>query len=203
MQTASIRKTTGDVLVSFPQEQGTFLTPRGRYGIELYDFFLRMRGQKYDYKIKYDDINRLFLLPKPDEVHMVFVIALDKPIRQGQQRYQYLVLQATKEQDEVTVNMDEETLQKEYNGELQPVMRGTLSNLIAKTFKVISKKKVFIPGKFANANQQACVKCAVRANEGFLYPLEKQFVFGKTSKPFWLFRDTNLHCSHNSITTLF
>lgn len=52
MQTASIRKTTGDVLVSFPQEQGTFLTPRGRYGIELYDYFLRMRGQKYDYKIK-------------------------------------------------------------------------------------------------------------------------------------------------------
>lgn len=177
MQTASIRKTTGDVLVSFPLEQGTFLTPRGRYGIELYDFFLRMRGQKYDYKIKYDDINRLFLLPKPDEVHMVFVIALDKPIRQGQQRYQYLVLQSTKEQDEVTVNMDEETLQKEYEGELQPVMRGTLSNLIAKTFKVISRKKVFIPGKFANANQQACVKCAVRANEGFLYPLEKQFVF--------------------------
>lgn len=177
MQTASIRKTTGDVLVSFPQEQGTFLTPRGRYGIELYDYFLRMRGQKYDYKIKYDDINRLFLLPKPDEVHMVFVIALDKPIRQGQQRYQYLVLQSTKEQDEVSVNLDEETLQKEYNGELQPVMRGTLSNLIAKTFKVISRKKVFIPGKFANANQQACVKCAVRANEGFLYPLEKQFVF--------------------------
>jgi structure-specific recognition protein 1 len=177
MQSASIRKTTGDVLVSFPLEQGTFLTPRGRYAIELYDYFLRMRGQKYDYKIKYDDINRLFLLPKPDEVHMCFVIALDKPIRQGQQRYQYLVLQATKEMDEVTVNMDEDTLQKEYNGELQPVMRGSLSNLIAKTFKVIAQKKVFIPGKFANANQQACVKCAVRASEGFLFPLEKQFVF--------------------------
>ena len=126
---------------------------------------------------KYDDINRLFLLPKPDELHMVFVIALDKPIRQGQQRYQYLVLQATKDPDEVTVNMDEEALQKEYNGELQPVKRGALANLIAMAFKVIYKKKVFIPGKFANANQQACVKCAVRANEGFLYPLEKQFVF--------------------------
>jgi len=77
----------------------------------------------------------------------------------------------------VTVNLDEETLQKEYGGELQPIMRGSLSNLIAKTFKVIAKKKVFIPGKFANANEQACVKCAVRANEGLLYPLEKQFVF--------------------------
>ena len=177
MQSANIRKTTGDVIVSFDQNKGTFLTPRGRYGIELYDIFLRLRGQKYDYKIKYDDISRLFLLPKPDEVHMAFVIALDKAIRQGQQRYQYLVLQAPKEPDEVTVNLDEEALEKEYGGELQPVMRGSLANLIAKTFKVIAKKKVFIPGKFANATQQACVKCAYRANEGLLYPLEKQFIF--------------------------
>mmetsp|Transcript_17041 Transcript_17041/g.40155 ORF Transcript_17041/g.40155 Transcript_17041/m.40155 type:complete len:809 (+) Transcript_17041:83-2509(+) len=177
MATANIRKTTGDVLVSFPQEQGTFLTPRGRYAIELYDMSLRMRGQKYDYKIKYDDINRLFLLPKPDEINMAFVIALDKPIRQGQQRYPCLVLQVSKEQSEVTVNMEQDTLETEYKGELQPVMRGSLSNLIAKTFKLLANKKVFIPGKFANANQQACVKCAVRANEGLLYPLEKQFVF--------------------------
>jgi len=136
-----------------------------------------MRGNKYDYKIKYDDISRLFLLPKPDDVHIAFVISLDKPIRQGQQRYQHLVLQTTKQQSEITINLDEETLEKEYNGDLQPVMTGSFSNLVAKTFKVIAKKKVFIPGKFANANQQACVKCALRANEGLLYPLEKQFVF--------------------------
>eukprot|EP00978_Attheya_sp_CCMP212_P018909 scaffold52289_cov51-Attheya_sp.AAC.4 len=177
MKKANIKNTTGDVIVEFDEEKGTFLTPRGRYMIELYDTFLRMRGNKYDYKIKYDDISRLFLLPKPDDVHMAFVIALDKPIRQGQQRYQYLVMQTTKEHAEVTINLDEATLKKEYNGDLQPVMNGALSNLVAKTFKVIAKKKVFIPGKFANANQQACVKCALRANEGHLYPLEKQFIF--------------------------
>jgi structure-specific recognition protein 1 len=177
MSTANIRKTTGDIIVNFDPEKGVFLTPRGRYSIELYERFFRMRGLKYDYKIKYDDISRLFLLPKPDEVHMAFVIALDKPIRQGQQRYQHLVFQTNKDPDEVTVNLDEETLQKEYGNDLQPVMRGSLSNLIAKTFKVIAKKKVFIPGKFSNANQQSCVKCALRANEGLLYPLEKQFVF--------------------------
>jgi structure-specific recognition protein 1 len=104
--------------------------------------FFRMRGQKYDYKIKYDDISRLFLLPKPDDVHMAFVIALDKPIRQGQQRYQHLVLQTTKDPDEVTVNLDEETMKREYGEDLQPVMRGSLANLVAKTFKVIAKKKV-------------------------------------------------------------
>lgn len=177
MKMANIRKTTGDVIVEFDLEKGSFLTPRGRYSIELYEHFFRMRGQKYDYKIKYDDISRLFLLPKPDDVHMAFVIALDKPIRQGQQRYQYLVLQTNKDTDEVRVNLDEETLKKEYGDDLQPIMRGSLSNLVAKTFKIIAKKKVFIPGKFQNANQQPCVKCALRANEGLLYPLEKQFVF--------------------------
>ena len=177
MKNANIKKTTGDVIVEFDEAKGTFLTPRGRYAIELYGSYLRMRGAKYDYRIKYDDISRLFLLPKPDDVHMAFVIALDKPIRQGQQRYQYLVLQTNKEQAEVTVNLEEDVLEKEYNNDLQPVMYGALSNLIAKTFKIIAKKKVFIPGKFANANQQACVKCALRASEGHLYPLEKQFIF--------------------------
>ena len=177
MKSANIRKTTGDLIVGFDQNKGTFLTPRGRYAMELYASHVRLRGQKYDYKIRYDDINRLFLLPKPDEVHMAFVIALDKPIRQGQQRYQSLVLQATKDPDEIHVHMEEEALEKEYKGELQPVMRGALSNLVAKSFKVIAGKKVFVPGKFSNANEQPCVKCAVRANEGLLYPLEKQFVF--------------------------
>ena len=85
MNIASVKKTSGSIIAEFDKNKGTFLTPRGRYSIELYDSFLRMRGAKYDYKIKYDDISRLFLLPKQDDMHMAFVIALDKPIRQGQQ----------------------------------------------------------------------------------------------------------------------
>lgn len=85
MQIASVKNTSGSIIAEFDESKGTFLTPRGRYAIELYDSFLRMRGAKYDYKIKYDDISRLFLLPKQDDMHMAFVIALDKPIRQGQQ----------------------------------------------------------------------------------------------------------------------
>ncbi len=191
MKVAKIKNTTGDVIVEFDEDKGTFLTPRGRYIIELYDSYLRMRGNKYDYKIKYDDIARLFLLPKPDETHMAFVIALDKPIRQGQQRYQMLVLQTTKEQSEVTINLDEKELEKEYKGELQPVMQGALCNLIAKTFKIIANKKVFVPGKFVNAYNHSCVKCALKANEGHLYPLEKSFVF--IHKPPVLIRFEEVH----------
>ena len=85
MNIASVKKTSGSIIAEFDENKGTFLTPRGRYSIELYDSFLRLRGAKYDYKIRYDDISRLFLLPKQDDMHMAFVIALDKPIRQGQQ----------------------------------------------------------------------------------------------------------------------
>ncbi len=88
-----------------------------------------------------------------------------------------LVLQTNKEMDEVNINLDEETLEQEYGSQLDPVMQGSLCNLIAKTFKVISKKKVFVPGKFENAYGKPCVKCALRASEGHLYPLEKSFVF--------------------------
>ena len=103
----NIRNTAGNAIVEFDENVGTFLTPRGRYNITLYDSILRMYGSRYDYKIKYDDISRLFLLPKPNEVHKAFVIALDKPIRQGQQCYQMLVLQTNMEIQEINVNLDE------------------------------------------------------------------------------------------------
>lgn len=52
--------------------------------------------RRYDYKIQYNDISKLFLLEKPDERYVAFVVSLDKPIRQGQQKYQHLVLRTTK-----------------------------------------------------------------------------------------------------------
>ena len=47
---------------------------------------LYMQGAQYSYKIKYEDIQSLFLLPKPDGGRMAFVISLEKPIRQGNQK---------------------------------------------------------------------------------------------------------------------
>ena len=39
MATANIRKTTGDVIVEFDHDKGSFLTPRGRYSIELCTYY--------------------------------------------------------------------------------------------------------------------------------------------------------------------
>ena len=40
----------------------------------------------------YKSINRLFLLPKPNGQEVAFVISLEDPIRQGNQRFSHLVM---------------------------------------------------------------------------------------------------------------
>lgn len=41
----------------------------------MYQDFLRLRGKTYDYKILYNNITRLFLLLKPDDMHVLFVVS--------------------------------------------------------------------------------------------------------------------------------
>lgn len=80
----------------------------GRYEVEMFDKFLRMHGKTYDYKIAYRNVKSLFLLPKPDEVHALFVVGLDPPVRQGQTRYPYLVMQFLRDEElEVVLSVEE------------------------------------------------------------------------------------------------
>lgn len=65
---------TTENIVQF--QEALCLTPRGRYNIDMYQDFLRLRGKTYDYKILYKNIIKLFLLLKPDEVHVLFVVKL-------------------------------------------------------------------------------------------------------------------------------
>ena len=44
-------------------------------------------------------------------------------------------------------------------------------------FRVLASKKVTTPGSFQSHEGQSAVKCNVKANEGQLYFLEKQFLF--------------------------
>lgn len=101
---------------------------------------MHMQGAQYAYKIKYDDINSLFLLPRLDG-RMAFVIALDKPIRQGNQKYQNLVLETHEAEHTTLINLSEEEIAEKYDG-LSQEMTLPMSTLIAKIFKILSQKKV-------------------------------------------------------------
>ena len=103
MERGMIHSVTGDVIAEFTEDQGTFIAPRGRYAIQMYSTFLRMHGAKYDYKITYEDIGTIYLLYKPDGVSAALVISLQKHIRQGNQKYPYLVLQCNRLESTIKV----------------------------------------------------------------------------------------------------
>lgn len=169
---ADIGQVAGDGIVVF--KEVLVLTPRGRYDIDMFPTFLRLRGKTYDYKILYQSINRLFLLPKPDEVHVQFVVGLDPPIRQGQTRYPYLVLQFPREEEmDAELNLDEETIQGKYGGRLKKRYEEPTFKIVTSIFKVLSGQKLTVPSSFSSSTEQASVKCNLKATEGLLYPLDK------------------------------
>ena len=118
-------------------------------------------------------------LPRTDDVHYVFIIALDKPIRQGQQRYGHLVWQLKRTDASIDVNLSDEEIASRYGtgSGLKQALDGPLYQLVARVFKVLSSKKVFTTGKFRSFNEQHAINCSVKARTGQLYPLERSFVF--------------------------
>jgi structure-specific recognition protein 1 len=56
----------------------------------------------------YTAVTKLFLLPKPDDMHYNLVLNINPPIRQGQTRYPFLVFQFEREEEvELTLNLNE------------------------------------------------------------------------------------------------
>lgn len=173
---ADIGQVTGDSILVF--KEVLVLTPRGRYDIDLFSQFLRLRGKTYDYKILYSSITQLFLLPKSDDIHVLFVIALEPPIRQGQTRYPYLVLQFPREEEmDGELNLDEETIQTKYEGKLKKRYEEPTFRIVTNLFRVLSGQKVHVPTEFTNSQGRESVRCNVKANDGALYPLNKCLIW--------------------------
>ncbi|KAF9910746.1 FACT complex subunit [Lobosporangium transversale] len=155
------------------------LTPRGRYDIDMFPTFLRLRGKATDYKIAYTSIIKLFLLPKPDDLHVLFVIGLDPPLRQGQTRYPFLVFQFVREEEiDVNLNLDDETIRTKYDGKLEKRYESRTYEIVSTLFKALTGRRVTIPSEFFKSyHNQSAIKCSMKANEGVLYPLDKSFLF--------------------------
>ena len=100
---ATLAQIRGQPLCKF--ENVRFSVPRGNHDIELYPTFMRMHGKTFDHKILYQSLQRLHHLrvePRPEEdadgnapppVVNYFVLMVDPAIRQGNSRYNYLVVQ--------------------------------------------------------------------------------------------------------------
>ncbi|KAJ1975741.1 FACT complex subunit [Dimargaris xerosporica] len=173
---ADLGQVTGDSIALF--QEVLCLTPRGRYDIDMFPTFLRLRGKTYDYKINYESVIKLFLLSKPDDLHMVFVIGLDPPIRQGQTRYPFLVFQFVKDEEmDIELNLDEATIADKYQGKLQRQYSDPTYQVVSSVFRGLTGRNVAVTGGFQSLHHTAAIKCSLKANEGHIYPLQKCFLF--------------------------
>jgi structure-specific recognition protein 1 len=172
---ADLVPTTGKGVVVF--NELPVLTPRGRYTVDMFPSFLKMHGKTYDYKVKYSSVVRLFQLPKPDGRSCFFVVSLEPPIRQGHTSYPHLVMQlSVSEEIEVDVNQPEEKDDPRFVA-LGTKQSGSVADVVASVFKSLTQKKVTIPRGFTSSSVHSAVRCTLKANEGFLYPLDRSFFF--------------------------
>lgn len=173
---ADIIQATGDAIANFSEVQ--CLTPRGRYDIKIYQAFMQLHGKTFDYKIPYKTILRLFLLPHRDNRQMFFVVSLDPPIKQGQTRYHFLILLFNKE-DETTLELalSEKDIAEKYEGKLTQCMQGPEYEIISRVMKTLVNRKITVPGTFIGHSGTHSVSCSYKAATGFLYPLERGFIF--------------------------
>ncbi|KAJ5745607.1 FACT complex subunit pob3 [Penicillium odoratum] len=177
MDKAEIGDVAGDTFATFLDV--LHLTPRGRFDIDMYESSFRLRGKTYDYKIQYSAIKKFFLLPKNDDTHTLIVLGLDPPLRQGQTRYPFLVMQLKLDEEiSLELNMTEDLLNTQYKDKLQPHYEEPIHQVVTKIFRGLSGKKVIMPSKdFVSHHGHHGVKCSIKANEGLLYFLDKSLIF--------------------------
>src|SRR4051794_12452650 len=145
----------------------------------MYESSFRLRGKTYDYKIQYQSIKKFFILPKNDETHTLITLGLDPPLRQGQTRYPFIVMQLKLDEEvSIDLNMTEEMLETKFKDKLEPHYEAPIHHVIAKVFKGLSGKKIIMPSKdFISHHNMNGVKCSIKANEGLLFCLDKSFMF--------------------------
>eukprot|EP00057_Strongylocentrotus_purpuratus_P013181 XP_011667655.1 PREDICTED: FACT complex subunit SSRP1 [Strongylocentrotus purpuratus] len=176
MAKADIIQATGDAICSL--EEIPCLTPRGRYDIKIFPTFLQLHGKTFDYKIPFTTVLRLFLLPHKDNRQMFFVMSLDPPIVQGQTRYHFLILSFNKEDTlALELNLTEDELEQKYEGKLTKEMSGPMFEIVSRIMKCLVARKITVPGNFKGAKGAHAISCSYKSNSGFLYPLERGFMY--------------------------
>nr|CAG4646893.1 EOG090X02Z1 [Megafenestra aurita]SVE92283.1 EOG090X02Z1 [Megafenestra aurita] len=176
MPKASVISATGDAIAIFREVQ--CLTPRGRYDIKVFQTFFQLHGKTFDYKIPSSTVLRLFLLPHKDGRQIFFVVSLDPPIKQGQTRYHFLVLLFNKDEEtSFEIPLSEEELKEKFEGRLSRECSGSTYEVMGTIMKAMVNRKITIPGNFTGHSGTPAVGCSYKAAAGYLYPLERGFIY--------------------------
>ncbi|KAK4686032.1 FACT complex subunit SSRP1/POB3, partial [Tremellales sp. Uapishka_1] len=173
---ADIGAVSGNSVVIF--EDVLVLTPRGRFSFEFFEDSIRLLGKSTDYRILFNSIDKIFLLPKLDDLHVQLVLGLNpnNAIRQGATRYPFLVAQWPKDEEvDAELNLSEEEIAK--YPDLQKKYEAPTFQVVSRVLKSMTGKKVTPPGSFRNSQGLNGIKANVKAIQGELYFLEKGLIF--------------------------
>lgn len=60
---------------------------------------------------------------------------------------------------------------------LEPSLSGKFFEIVGRIFKALTRKKMLGGGSFKSVDDHACIRCSYKADEGSLFPLERNIVF--------------------------
>uniref|UniRef100_A0A7S0RR61 FACT complex subunit SSRP1 n=1 Tax=Pyramimonas obovata TaxID=1411642 RepID=A0A7S0RR61_9CHLO len=160
----------------------TCLVPRLKLDVYLGYSILKLQAASNEFKIKYSSIVRLYMLPKPNMPQTVVVLSLDPPIRQGKTFYNHVLLQFPEDEElEIQLDVEEEVLKTKYEGKLHTSYEGRSADVFCKVLKGLSGTKLSKPGAYVSATAKKAIRCSMKADDGYLFPLERCFFY--ISKP--------------------
>lgn len=135
-----------------------------------------MQGGQYSYRIDYTNIEIAYMLNKTEKDRVAFVLQLHTPIRQGNQKYKCLVLETHNLEETKMFNLPVEILEEKYNINSQELQK-PMSHIFGKVLKDVGGVKIVVPKAFQSSTNAPCVRCSIKANDGYLYPAAKCLIF--------------------------
>ncbi|KAI6232604.1 FACT complex subunit SSRP1 [Aphelenchoides fujianensis] len=181
-------------------------TPRGRYDIKVFANRLAFHGKSYDYKIPFNSISRLFLLPHKDQRRVFLVLSIHPPVRQGQTRYPFIVLECLLD-EEVSLELGggHQRLEQLVTDAETRTIEGRLYDVLTKIFRLLTNLQITLPhGTDREAMTCPVFSCAFRQASGFLYPLENGFMFVHKPPMYLRFDEIdNVHFARSDASTRF
>ena len=163
-------------------DQVSLVVPRGRYAVDMHLSLLKFSSATQEIKVPYQNIVRLFLLPKANQPQTVLVMTLSPPIRRGQTFYPHVLIQFHND-DVASVQLeisDEDFQQKreKCGGKLERAYEGPTFEVFTKALRGLSSAKVTRPGSFKTASGEGhAIRCSYKSDDGYLFPLEKAFFY--------------------------
>lgn len=153
------------------------VVPRGKYTADMHMSNMKLHGSTFNYKIEYHNVVKAFLLPDNDGLHFNLVLGFNKPLRQGNTKYPYIIFQFKIAKDiNIELSLPEEKLLNIHKN-LKPTYSGPAHEIVAKLFKMIMGVNIIIPGNFKTSQGHASLKCSVGNQEGNLFLMNKSMIF--------------------------